>query len=134
MSDPSLPLQSSLIAVLRANAPVAALVGARVYDSVPPTPTFPYVALGDVQVIPDKADCIDGVEVFAQIDGWSRAVGYPEVKRIGAAIVAALDDQPVTVTGYDVVVFEIENIQYLRDPDGLTRHGALTFRALLQLA
>ncbi len=132
MSDPSLPLQAAVIAALKAGAGVG--VGTRVYDAVPPTPTFPYVSLGDMQVLPDKADCIDGTEVFVQIDAWSRAVGYPEVKGIGAAIVNALDDKPLTVTSYTNVVFEIQNIQYLRDPDGLTRHAALTFRALIQLA
>jgi len=142
MSDPSLPLQAALIARLLADTAVKALVSKRIYDEVPDDKkriadtgkAFPYVSLGDMQVLPDKADCIDGTEVFVQIDAWSRAQGYPEVKHIGAAIVAALDDQPLTVTGYTAVVFEIQNIQYLRDPDGLTRHAALSFRALIDKA
>lgn len=131
MSDPSLPLQAAIVKALK-DANVVA--GDRVYDDVPPSPAFPYISLGDMQVIPDKADCIDGSEVFVQIDAWSRAVGYPEVKGIGAAIVSALDDRPLTVTGYTAVVFELQNIQYLRDSDGITRHAALTFRALIDLA
>lgn len=132
MSDPSLVLQGAIVSALKNTSGVTALVGQRIYDQAPPSPTFPYVTLGDMQVLPDKANCIDGVEVFTQIDAWSRTVGYPEVKNIGKAISAALDDQELTVSGHHLVVFEIENIHYLRDPDGLTRHAALTFRGLLQ--
>ena len=56
------------------------------------------------------------------------------VKKISKAVVAALDDQDLTVSGYSVIVFELNTVNYLRDPDGLTRHVALNFRALIQLA
>lgn len=131
MSDPSLPLQDALIKALRADGVLPA-VDKRVFDQVSSSATYPYVSLGDCQVLPDKAGCIDGVEVFPQIDVWSRKVGYAEAKEIGAAIVAALDDQPIEVAGFNVSVFELSSVQYLRDPDGLTRHGAITFRALLE--
>ncbi len=131
MSDPSYPLQIAIVAALKGDSPPAAT---RVYDAVPTSPQFPYVSLGDMQVLPDKADCIDGTEVFLQIDAWSRTIGYQEVKQMGAAIIRALDDKELTVTGYHLVVLELQSLNYLRDPDGLTRHAALTFRALLQLA
>jgi hypothetical protein len=132
MSDPSLPLQASVVAALKGDSGVAALVGDRVYDQAPAAASFPYISLGDTQVLPDKADCIDGTEIFTVLDAWSRKEGFPEVKRIGAAIVSALDDQALSVTGYALVVFELESIRYLHDPDGLTRHAVLTFRSLLQ--
>lgn len=134
MSDPSFALQVGIVATLKATSAVTALVVDRIYDEVPRNPEFPYVTLGDMQVLPDKADCIDGTEISVQVDVWSRTQGFKEAKQIGAAIVAALDDQLIPATGYTVVVFEIENINYLRDPDGKTRHGALTFHALIQLA
>jgi len=136
MSDPSLPLQAEIIGRLKAYSTLTAIVGSRIHDQVPSGPqTFPYVALGECQVLPDKAQCVDGTETFLQIDAWSRAVGFPEVKRIAAAIVAALDDnETLNVAAYNVVVFELSSIQYLRDPDGITRHAALTFRALIDLA
>ncbi len=117
---------------LKADGGVITLVSNRVYDNVPPTPTFPYISLGDSQVLPDKADCIDGTEIFFNIDGWSRNITTPEVKRISKAIVAALDDQALTVSGYTAVIFELSTVNYLRDPDGITRHVAITFRALIQ--
>src|SRR6266540_3637692 len=123
MSDPSLELQAAIVVALRA-APIA---DGRIYDAVPTNAIFPYVSLGDCQVIPDKADCIDGVEVYPQVDVWSRSVGYPETKAITKAVLTALDDQPLTVADFNLVVFEVQDVRYLRDPDGLTRHAAITF-------
>ncbi len=134
MSDPSLALQKAIIAALKAAGGVSAIIGQRVYDDVPKSslPVFPYISLGPTQVLPDKADCIDGTEVSQQIDAWSRTVGMPEVKQLGAAIVAALDDNPPSVDGFTCVIFEIESINYLPDPDGETHHAILSFHALLE--
>lgn len=132
MSDPSLEVQAAIVAALKSAGALPTVVGQRVYDSVPTSPAavYPYITLGDCQVLPDKSDCINGAELFLQIDVWSRSVGYPETKTIAKAVVAKLDDQPISVTGYDVIVFEHQSTQYLRDPDGLSRHAALTFRSL----
>lgn len=132
MSDPSYDLQVALVAALKADGALPDVVGKRVYDRVPPDASFPYLTLGPSQVLPDKAVCIDGVEVSVQIDAWSRTTSFGEVKTIGAAIVAALDDKPLAVEGFNVTVFELAGAQYLRDPDGLTRHAAITFRGLLE--
>ena len=126
MSDPSLELQATLVATIR---PVT---GGRVYDKAPANAQYPYITLGEMQVLPDKADCIDGVEIFPRIDIWSRGVGFPEVKQLTKAVMALLDDQTLTVAGFNVPVFEHESTQYLRDPDGLTLHAAITFRGLIQ--
>lgn len=131
MSDPSLELQIALVERLKNNAGAA---GARVHDVPPPKPAYPYVTLGECQVLPDKADCIDGVEAYPVIHAWSREVGFTEVKGIAKAIVATLDDQPLQVAGYTVVVFEFASVHYIRDPDGETSHAAITFRSLIQLA
>lgn len=136
MSDPSLELQHAIMVALKAPGALPAAVGDRVYDQVPSaaSATFPYVTFGAGQVLPDKAGCIDGVEAFLQIDVWSRKVGFVEAKTITKAVIVKLDDQPLTVAGFDVIVFELQSIDYLRDPDGLTRHAAITFRTLIQTA
>jgi Protein of unknown function (DUF3168) len=92
MSDPSLELQAAIVSKLKNDAGVQAVVGQRVYDEVPPNPTFPYISIGDNQVLPDKADCIDGTEIFWQIDGWARDPTFPKTKSISKAVVAAMDD------------------------------------------
>lgn len=101
---------------------------------MPTTPVFPYVTIGDCQVLPAKYDSVDGTEVYPQIDVWSRAVGYPEAKEIVKQVLGALDEVALTITGFRAVVFEFQSVQYLRDPDGLTRHAAIVFRGLLEPA
>lgn len=134
MSDPSLELQAAIVSKLKNDAGVQAVVGQRIYDEVPSNPTFPYISLGDPQVLPDDADCIDGTEIFWQIDGWARDPTFPMPKKIAKAITAALHNQDITVSGYTVVVCELNTTNYLRDPDGITRHCAVSIRFLLQLA
>jgi hypothetical protein len=133
MIDPSVALQTALYAALTSPGTLPASVGGRVYDGIPQNATTPYVSMGDCQVLPDKAGCIDGAECYPIIDVWSTYNGYKEAKTIAAAILSALDDRPenLTVSGFDVIVFELEQYQPLRDPDGITRRVSLTFRALL---
>lgn len=132
MIDPSLALQTAIFAALEtSNLP--GVPSDRIYDSVPQNSATPYVSLGDCQVLPDKSGCIDGAECYPIIDVWSTYGGYKESKEIAAVIVAKLDDKPdaLTVAGFDVIVFELDTYQPLRDPDGITRRVSLTFRALL---
>jgi hypothetical protein len=130
VSDPSLELQQALVSMLKGVSP--SIASGRIYDEPPNSPTFPYVTLGDCQVLPDKAGCIDGTEVYPVIDVWSRAVGYPEAKGIVKQILAVLDDQAISIAGFSAVIFEFTSVAYLRDPDGLTRHASITFHGLIQ--
>lgn len=134
MLDPSLPLQSAIYAALGAPGVLPAVVGGRVYDEAPQNSVTPYVSLGDCQVLPDKAGCIDGSLCYPIIDVWSTYKGYAEAKTIAAAILAKLDDQPenISVDGFSVTIFEIHDYRTLRDPDGVTRRVSLTWRALVQ--
>jgi hypothetical protein len=134
MLDPSVQLHAAIVAALKAVGALPDVVGARVYDDPPTVPTFPYVTLGDCQVLPDKAACYDGTECYPIIDVWSRNPGYGEAKAIAAAVIAKLDDQTANIAmdGFAAVVFERHDYRTLRDPDGLTRRVNMTFRALIQ--
>ena len=129
MSDPSLELQAALVVRLKNNCGAAA---DRVFDRPAANATFPYLTLGEGQVLPDKADCIDGVVCYPVINVWSRAVGYLEAKAVAKAVLDALDDRPLAVEGFAVVVFELHELRYLRDPDGITSRAVITFHALIQ--
>lgn len=115
---------------------VGTMVAGRVYDDPPATapgamPTFPYVAFGASQTIPERADCLDGSEHYVTIHAWSRAKGFPEVKRLAAAIREALHDTALDVPGFRLIDLAMEDVQIIRDPDGLSSHAALNFRALV---
>lgn len=134
MLDPSVQLQSAIVVALKSAGALPVVVAGRVYDEPPPTVSFPYLTLGDCQVLPDKSSCYDGTECFPIIDVWSRKEGYGEAKSIAAAVLAKLDDQPVNLVmdGFRAVVFELADYRPLRDPDGLTRRVNITFRTLIQ--
>jgi Protein of unknown function (DUF3168) len=134
VANPELEIQGAIVQRLKADSAVAALVNGRVYDSVPTNPVFPYVTIGPVDSVADDADCITGLIVAQQVDCWSRAVGYPEAKKIVDAVRAALHDQeaalPLSTNG--MAFFECRNSRVVRDPDGLSSHGILSFEAAVQ--
>lgn len=132
MADPSLDLQGAIVAALKADGAVTALVGQRIFDDVPAAQagSFPRITYGSDQVLSDDADCVTGFEVFIQIDVWSRIVGQPEMKRIAGAVRAALHNVELTLAEHSLIVLEHQQTRYLRDPDGLTKHAAVEFRAL----
>ncbi len=132
-TEPSLELQGAIVAALKANAATAALIGDRVYDKVPASPTFPYVVVGDDQVLQAHAHCIEGsTEIFSTLHAWSRAPGKVECKKVSGAVVTALNFASLNLNnGYRLVLIEHDSTQYLLDPDGLTSHGVIVFHAFV---
>lgn len=136
MKEPALPLQEAVVTALRSNTAVDALVAKRVYDFVPGTEPgntakFPCISFGESSSRPyEESDCIDSTEHSFTIYCWSRTAGYPECKRMAAAVRAALHDADLTVTGFSLVLMQWESTDFRRDDDG-SNVAALSFRALL---
>lgn len=120
-------LQGAVVTALKA----ASIAGGRVYDRVPPNPTFPYVTVGDEVVVDDGDGCAELFDVSIDIHVWSRVPGQVEAKQIGEAVRVALTPALV-VSDYAVILHEFETSRVIRDPDGLTAHAVITFRWLLQ--
>jgi hypothetical protein len=136
LTDPGLNLQGAIITVLKADSGLKALVNAGVYDSVPrapdgtPTVAFPYVAFGDTQLLPELGEQTDAAETIVTLHCWSRAVGFPEVRKIAKAVAAVLHDATFALSSGQLQSLLLESTQVLRDPDGLTSHAVLKFSAL----
>lgn len=113
----------------------ANVASSRVYDRVPNDPTFPYVTIGDEQVIDDSNTCQDGWEVNSDVHCWSRPANgsKAEVKTLAAAVVAAVIGIS-SLTGFSLVSITHETTRVFRDPDGLTEHAVVSFRALIDPA
>lgn len=133
MSDASLELQGAIVAALKSSPAVAALVGPRVFDRVPSDAAFPYILLGPDQVLSDGAECIDAVEISLQVDAWSRAVGFPEVKQIAGAVRTALHQADLALPAAALLSLEHRQTRTIRDPDGITSHAVVEFTALVEL-
>lgn len=107
---------------------------ARVYDRVPLKEEFPYVTIGDEQVVDDGNTCDNGWEVFSDVHVWSRAnSGFQEAKLLLAAIVPAVVGI-ASIDGHDLISVEVENTRIFRDPDGLTSHGVISVKFIINPA
>jgi len=133
MSDPMLALQKALVARLKAASTGA---GASVYDRVPDSDPFPRITIGEGQTLKDNQDCRRGSEVFLEVHVWSREYGFGEAKTITSEVREALDEAEsfLALDGHILDLLDFEEARFLRDPDGLTNHVAMSFRALTQPA
>ncbi len=126
MSAPALVFQGAVRAAIAAAVP-----SVPVMDRVPGAgDPYPRIVIGESQGLPNRADCMDGMEIYLDIHVWSHAVGQVEVKTLADAVVTALDDVDLTLTGHVLDLLLLNGERYLRDPDGRTSHAVLTFRAL----
>ena len=135
-ADSQWPLQQAVFAALSGDAALQTLIGnpARVYDHVPQDSPFPYVVVGEATTRPFDTKTEDGMEQTLTIHSWSRYRGFSETKQIMGAIVDALDQQALSVTGHELVLLRFEFSDSFLDEDGLTRHGVQRIRALTEEA
>lgn len=135
MASPSLELQGAIVARLKADVSLAAIVGPRIFDHVPRAPggavtaEFPFVNVADGDVLQDDATCVTGYEITLTIEVWSRAVGFPEAKRIAHAVAASLHNWDAPLPTNRCIALRHRQTRMFRDPDGLTSHGVLEFVA-----
>jgi hypothetical protein len=140
MSDPRLALHDGILGVLKASAAVSALVAQRVYDGVPVNAPRPYLKIDAGQLLPDKADCVDGASVVVTVHAWSNGPATVEIKQLADAVIAALDADEFgdpripAVAGHRVVSLELEQAESVEDPDPETQHAVIVFRALTEPA
>ncbi len=138
-TEPTLALQEAILAALKANSAVAAICGDHIFDRIPGDPNkppppdlFPYVRIGEDQDVPDLAECIDGSEIFATVDVFSRAYGKPECKRLAGAVKRCLHAADLTLDDNRLLLIEHNGTVFTTDPDGLTERAIITFRALTE--
>jgi len=99
----------------------------RIYDDPPADAVFPYITIGDEQVIDDGNTCGDAWEVHNDVHVWSRpdAKSRREAKEIAAAIVPLIAIE-LTVPGFRVAEAHHSNTRHLDDPDGITKHSIVS--------
>lgn len=133
-ADSQWPVQKAVYSALVNDSALAGLMGSPpdIYDNPPPNSDFPYVLIGESTAVDSDTKTTDGMEQTLTIHSWSRYRGQREVKLIMAAIVDALDDQALAVTGHTLINLRFEFSDTFKDPDGLTRHGVQRFRVVTQ--
>lgn len=132
MTAPALELQGAIIAALKADASVDALVGDRIYDRVPVNASFPYVSWGIPDQVDDSNDCSDIVEVNVTLHVWSRDYGSVKATQIAGAIRDALHDADLSLTDNALIYIIHRNTAAGPSEDGITTHLMVMFRAEVQ--
>ncbi len=79
------------------------LGGPRIYDEPPANAAFPYVTLGEARVTDFSAGEERLEEHQLTLHAWSRQGGHREAHLIAGALLQALDDAPLSVTGHSLV-------------------------------
>lgn len=143
MSDPSLALQNAVEAALRASPVLAEAMGGRVRlytlsadDNAP----FPYIVIGEDQIIGDETECAASSEAFTTVHVWAQA-GDDEVvsvARVQAKAIAALVRTTLNVAlpmaGFVTTEWRFETARHLTDPDQRTAHSVVEHRYLIDPA
>lgn len=133
MTDPLLELQGAVVARLKTDAGVAAFVGGRVFDDVPLGAERPYIAIGPSEAADDSAECIGADEFALQIDCWSEAPGFVEVRRLGAAVRKAMIGE-FALTENALVSLDHRITRVFRDRGGTMSQAAITFSGVIERA
>jgi len=123
-------LQKAVVARLQAYTPITDLV-AGVYDHVPQDSAYPYIVAGDDSAIPFDTDNSIGSETDVTIHAWSRYRGRKEIKQVLDAIHAGLHRFALVVANAATVLCTFEGSDSFTEEDGLTRHGVIRFRVIL---
>lgn len=121
----ALEVQKAVKTALDAATTLTAIVGTRIYDQPPQSPTYPYLRIGDVLGDPWEATNMEGWEGVMDIDCWSRKPGKVEAQQIANAAFSALHrvddltldaDTHVTgdIIGHSAHTFEEDGVTVVR--------------------
>lgn len=134
MTHASLALQKAVVAALTADGTVGALIADRVYDATPRDATFPYLTIGQVNATDWSTGTETGAEHQLTLHAWSRERGKRECYAIAEAVETALHDSALELEGNALVNLRFEFAETRRDPDGITYHAVMRFRAVTEPA
>lgn len=133
MRDHESALQKALIAHLRADGSVKALLGdpARVWDEAPRDAVWPWLAVGRSESRPVAADGC-GVEHTLSLRCASRFSGTEEAKAVLAAVRAALHEATLEADGVRTVTIRATYADVFRSNDQKRVWGIVRVRAVTE--
>lgn len=124
-------LQEAIYSRLSNDSTLTDTNGASVYDEVPEGSSYPYVTIGESTALDYSTKDVSGSEQTLTLHVWSQYRGSKETKNIMDRLHDLLHNYSLSVTGANLINLRLEFSDLLRDPDGITRHGVVRFRAVL---
>ena len=129
MSVGQFALQSSIYTALNVSA-ITSTLACGVYDEVVEGNSYPFITLGEETAIDYSTNNLVGAETTINIHIWSRYKGSKQTKQIMDKVHDLLHDVSLSVSGVNLINLRFEYSDIMRDPDGITRHGVMRFRAI----
>jgi hypothetical protein len=129
MSVGQFALQSSIYTALNVSA-ITTTLACGVYDEVVEGNSYPFISLGEETAIDYSTNNLVGAETTINIHIWSRYKGSKQTKEIMDKVHDLLHDVSLTVSSVNLINLRFEYSDIMRDPDGITRHGVMRFRAI----
>ena len=131
MSIGQFALQTTIYSTLNGDNTLTNTLGAGVFDEVVENASYPFVSLGEETAVDYSTKDLDGGEFTINIHVWSQYKGAKQTKEIMDRIHDLLHDSSLSVSGFNLINLRFEFSDILRDPDGVTRHGVMRFRAII---
>ena len=131
MSIGQFALQSAIYSRLNSDSNLTSTLGVGVYDEVVLGNDYPFVTVGDTTSTDFSTKDVDGSSTTLTIHVWSQYKGAKETKNIMDRVHTLLHNYSLSVTGFNLINLRFEFNDILRDPDGVTRHGVMRFRAVM---
>lgn len=126
-------MRGKIMAALKADTALAAIVGSRIYpQAVPATPVYPFVKLGAAITTPLFIDGNDGTQYSAAVHCFTKKGADPEVEAmtINSEIVRILNAMEVAAIGASLTMdVTPRQAQVMQDGDADAFHGFVTFDA-----
>ena len=133
MLDPLSSLQTGLIAHIQSLPNLIELLGSpvRIYDHLPPEPSYPYISLGHCQASQIGGLATDVTEIVTTLSIVSRFCGSEEVKSIVAALRLSLDQTDLSLIDQHLVSLRVSFVDVFRAADGRTYYGLMRLRCVI---
>lgn len=129
-------LQVAIVAAIKGDTEVKTLIGdpARVEQQVPATPTFPYLVVGEGQVVDDSVQGLGSQENYTDIHIWDNATTYSRVKQIEACLFRLLHDASLSLTGARCLLIQFDGARNAGAENPALKHRVVTYRAITEPA
>ena len=136
--DSSEYVHAAILAALKADAGLAAIVGTRVYDAVPQATAYPFVFVTvEAGQAWDGGGGLAGWESLIAVEAWSEKAGSSaEIYAIGRRVVAVLHGQDLALAAGTMINMRLEAssraASLVRDDDQARVSRTHRFRVLTE--
>jgi len=105
----------------------------RIFDAHPKNAVFPYVTMGEITAKDWSDKFEDGMEIYSTIHVWSQYDGRKEADEMSDKITQALTSSTLDLAPNFRAAFDrLDSYNLITDIDGVTRHGILRFKYLIE--